>query len=125
MFHYLLNQTRTYDASGSITVGGSAFTAQSTDVLRFKLGRSGSTPLLDIDGTVNANGSLTTIVGTTAATYTLRLGQADIAALDPGIYDAEYSIVDDSETAPADAIKFCERGVVTVLSSLGGDVTLA
>jgi len=55
------------------------------------------------------------------ASVTVRLAQGDTSDME-GAYDAEVLVVDDSETAPADAIKAAEYGVLHVYPSQSGDV---
>ena len=57
----------------------------------------------------------------TPAKVTMRLAQGDTSAL-IGPYDCEINVVDNSELAPADAIKHAETGVVVFLRSGDGDV---
>ena len=109
-----------YQADG---VTGAAL--DSGDVVRFKMGTSfGVAPSLDIDSVApTTNGSLVTINQSTApAKATIRFAQADMALLKDRVYLGELSVVDNSETAPADAIKHAQEGTVYVQSSLGGDV---
>lgn len=108
-----------YEADGTT---GVALAAE--DVVRVKIGLRGATPLLDLDSVAaTSNGSLVTITSIVApAVCTLRLAQGDLSSLFPGAYDLEVSVVDDSETAPADAIKSATQGVLHVLPSMGGDV---
>jgi hypothetical protein len=102
---------------------------ESTDQLRFKLSATeGGTPVLDLTKTANANGSGVTvehvgIAGVKAASGTIRLAQADTALLS-GRYYWELNLVDDSETAPANAIKPIMRGTIVFRPSQGGTITL-
>lgn len=98
----------------------------SGDVVRFKLGTHfGSTGLsLDLDSVAaTTNGSGVTINQSTApAKATVRFAQADMSGLKDRVYLGEISVTDNSETAPADAIKHAEAGTVYVQASMGGDV---
>ena len=99
-----------------------------TDIVRFKASRGEETPLLDLDQTATANGSVVTVDerGDGSATHCsvrVRLAQGDTSGL-LGSYEAEVAVVDDSETAPADAIKTAEKGVVHFIGSGAGDVGL-
>ena len=102
----------------------------SSDKVRFKMGRACGTPTLDIlSGTATSNSSAVTIDERgdgeeTHCSVTVRLAQADTTDL-RGVYDAEISVVDDSETAPADAIKVAEKGTVCIEPSLGGSLGLS
>ncbi|MGE3314009.1 MAG: hypothetical protein AB7O26_02755 [Planctomycetaceae bacterium] len=97
------------------------------DAVRFKLyRRNGAAPLADITSSApTENGSRIIIDDLDPATVTLRLAQGDTEPIEPGIYDAEICVVDDSETAPADAIKQAEHGVVHILGTAGGDLGLS
>lgn len=109
-----------YEADGTtgVTLAGS-------DVVRFKMGLyDTATPVLDIDSVgATASGSVVTVVAlSNPALVRVRLAQADLASLAARVYHAELAIVDDSETAPADAIKVVDRGTIEVQGSQGGDV---
>ncbi len=95
-----------------------------TDVVRFKVFASDGTVALDIDSVAaTSNGSIVTIDSRAApAQVTVRFGQTDVTALTSSSYQGEICIVDDSETAPADAIKRCAHGKIAVLMSGSGDV---
>ncbi len=130
-FFVRFNKNRTSDDTVTLfeTDGTTSITLAATDVVRFKIyRRDQATPLLDLDSdAASANGSSITVeeLGpSTAAVVTIRIAQADALLLDPGVYRGEVSIVDDSETAPANAIKHAEDGVVTVLGTGGGDIGL-
>lgn len=100
------------------------------DHIRFKLAATaGATPVLDVDSVgATPNGSVVVIdvrgtAGVTPASGTVRLAQDDTAALTPRKYTGcELALVDNSETAPADAIKVCGRGTIDLKASPGGDV---
>lgn len=96
------------------------------DGVRFKMyRRDGAQPLIEVvSGLPTENGSRIIVDSLDPATVTLRIAQGDTTLLDPGVYDAEICVVDDSETAPADAIKQAEHGVVHLLGTAGGDVGL-
>ena len=97
------------------------------DVVRFKAyRRDQAAPALDVDSAADsADGSGIRIDSLDPAVVTLRIAQQDTAGLDPGIYDAEVCVVDDSEVSPADAIKQAESGIVVLLGTAGGEVGLA
>lgn len=109
--------------------GTTSVTLAATDVVRFKMGRrDGTKPDLDLlSGVVTANGSTVTVdqTGTSpTAQVTVRMAQADTAGLIAGMYDANVLVVDNSETAPANAIKHFESGTVMLQESLGGSIDL-
>lgn len=120
---------RTSDYNGALyeSDGTTGVALAAGDVLRLKIGRGSSDPLLEVTSiAATPNGSVVTITDTSApAEYTIRLAQDDTADLPPGTYDCELVLVDDSETAPADAAKFVEYGVLNVLPSLGGSVAIS
>lgn len=101
----------------SITIGeadADDATVASNDVVRFKVGRSNETPLVDIgSNAATANGSTATAANPTVVS----LEAADLT-FPAGIYDCEVSIYDTSETA----IKKAERGVFVLRESMGGTV---
>lgn len=112
-----------YESDGTTGIALAA-----TDVVRFKVyRRDGSTPDLEISSiAATANGSVVTVTQTaSAATATLRIAQGDTSSLIPGPYRAELLVVDDSETAPADAVRSAEQGVALFLSSGGGNIDLS
>ena len=116
------NRTQDFTIALFENDGSTAIVLTGTDVVRVKVGRADDTPNLDIDSVgATANGSVVTIDTLNPASVTLRLAQGDTTSL-LGLYDVEVSIVDDSETAPADAIKAAEYGSLSVLASQGGDI---
>lgn len=120
------NRTTDYQFTLYQSDGTTGIVLDSGDVVRFKLGTHfGSTGLsLDVDSVgATANGSVVTINQSTApAKATVRFAQGDMSLLKDRVYLGELSVVDNSETAPADAIKHAEAGTVYVQSALGGDV---
>lgn len=129
MFEITAYRTRTRDFQGSIfeSDGTTRVVLAATDVVRFKAGRGTATPDIELrSGASTANGSTVTIENLNAdPQYTVRLAQADLAALVAGIYDAEIMVVDDSATAPADAILHVESGSLILLDTLGGNIDLS
>ena len=95
----------------------------SGDVVRIKLSLAAhTTPALDIDSVgATGNGSVVTLT-LNPGLARLRLAQADTTALVERLYFAEVAVVDESETAPADAIKVVDRGTIEIQASQGGDV---
>ena len=78
---------------------------------------AGATPDLDINGVALAGGSVTTFTAGTG-NYTVSFGAADTAALVPGAYDCEVSLVDSGDT---NAIKHAQFGIVQIIGQpLGG-----
>jgi hypothetical protein len=102
--------------------GSTAIVLAASDVVRCKVGRGTATPDLDIDSVAAlSGGSLVTVDTLDPASVTVRLAQADTLSLS-GIYDVEVSVVDDSETAPADAIKAAEKGSIGFSPAPAGDI---
>ncbi len=88
------------------------------DVIRVKMGRSGVTPILDMDSAAaSANGS--TLAAANPSRFNIVPG--DTALFTAGSYDIEVSIVDDSDN---DNIKHAITGVFVVHESQLGDVGL-
>ncbi len=123
------NKNRTSDDVVSLfeTDGTTSITLAATDVVRFKIyRRDQETPLLDLDSVAASGNDSSITVDETGpsptASVTLRIAQADALLLDPGIYRGEISVVDDSETAPVDAVKHAEDGIVFVSATGGGDI---
>lgn len=129
MFEIFVHRGATVDWRGNLyeSDGTTPIVLASTDKVRVKVGRGDqATPDLDIlSGTPTSNSSSVTInnvgvAGTTAAQYTLRLAQADTALLTAPVYEGLVAVVDDSETAPADAFIGVEYFVLHVLPALAG-----
>ena len=103
-----------------------ANTTAAADTLTMVAGTD--TPVLDLDQTATSNGSKVTVdeTGDGSATHcsvTVRLAQGDTDDL-LGAYVCSIEVVDDSETAPADAIKMAEMGVLHFIATGGGDIGL-
>ncbi len=130
-FFVRFNKNRTSDDTVNLleTDGTTSLTLAATDVVRFKVyRRDQAIPLLDLDSAAaSANDSSITVdeLGPSpTASVTVRVAQADLLEMDPGIYRGEISIVDDSETAPVNAIKLAKDGVVSVSGTGGGNIGL-
>ena len=130
-FEAFAEKNRTLDLTVTLTEndGTTSVTLAADDVVRFKMGRRpGALPDLDIDSAgATANGSKVTIDErgpSPAASVTIRLAQGDTVNLVPTVYDAEVTVVDNSETAPVDAIKHAEFGTVHLEETLGGSIGL-
>lgn len=129
MFEIFVHRGGTVDWQGSLyeSDGATQVVLASTDKVRIKIGRGDqATPDLDIlSGTATSNSSSVTIdnrgtAATTPAQYTLRIAQADSVLLTGAVYEGIVAVVDDSETAPADAFIPVEYFVLHVLPSLAG-----
>ena len=109
--------------------GTTTIAIAATDKIRFKMGRNdGKALILDLlDGTANANGSKVTrtSLDDAAGVIDIRFGQADIAALTPGIYRGDLMVIDDSETEPANAAKPAQSFVIYVIAGFGGSLGLS
>ena len=128
MSMFLINAWKNRTADYSIQLfeadGTTELVLAAADSVRIKIGRTGATPNLDLkSGAATSNGSVPSFtVGTNDVT--LRIGQADLSSIVPGAYDMEVLVVDDSETAPDNAIKHVQFGVLMVHDSQTGAVTL-
>ena len=125
------------DARGTVdftvtlkTASGGYLQIAADDVVRVKIGRGkDTTPDLDLSSAAaSANKSSVTVdeLGDGSATHaqvTVRLAQGDTASL-WGSYGVLVGLVDNSETAPADAFKPVEKGTLHVVPSLAGGVGL-
>jgi hypothetical protein len=89
------------------------------DVVRLKIGRLGSTPILDLgsDG-ASANGSTVE----TDNPFEVVFAAADVTLLKAGVYSVEILVVDNSESG--DPPKHAEWGVCTVHETMSGEVGL-
>jgi hypothetical protein len=133
-FEINVYQNRTIDFSASLyeADGVTGVVLEDADVVRFKLSWGTGAPLLDLstDGP-NANDSVVTVndLGGSPegapAKVTIRMAQADLQSVVwPGAFDAEISVVDATETAPFDAIKSVQLGIVHVLRTPGGLISI-
>ncbi len=104
--------------------GTTGIVLASTDVVRFKMGRGdGTEPILDLDTIAETpNGSGVFVDQLTApAKVTVTFAQSDVLTINPGTYEGEITVVDDSEASPPlDAIKVASIGVVHVIGSMAG-----
>lgn len=116
------NRTRDYTVTLYEADGTTELSLAASDVVRMKIGSDGATPLLDLDS-IDATpaGSKVTFTPSTGD-CTVRLAQGDVNGLSPGAYDCEILVIDNSETAPADAAKHAEYGVLFVHPTMGGDL---
>lgn len=117
------NRTRTWSGVLYESNGTTAVVLSAQDVVRFKVGGNGSTPLIDLSSIeASENGSTLTFTAGTGS-YVLKIAQGDVAALS-GAYDAEILVVDDSENLPGDEkeIKHAESGVLFVHPTQGGEI---
>ncbi|MBD3405249.1 MAG: hypothetical protein GF411_03820, partial [Candidatus Lokiarchaeota archaeon] len=95
------NENRTKDYTVSIKSASGGYTQlESTDVVRVKIHRAGTT-VLDLGGDATSNGSFSQIsnVGDGSSVHaqaSLRLAQGDLNGM-KGMYDVEIAVVDDSD----------------------------
>ena len=125
-FEEVAVRNRTFDYAGTLyeSDGTTEISLAATDVIRVKVWRrNASTPDIEIDDSATGNGSVTTFTAGTGD-YTLRIAQGDTSGLLPGVYGIEIAVVDDSETAPANAIKHVEQGLLHITEAPAGDVGL-
>ena len=92
------------------------FVVEASDVIRIKIGRSGSTPILDIDSLgATANGSITTGQNPTRLTVDASDLDTNIAA---GHWDIEVCVYDASQTE----LFIANQGIFSLFDTQGGDV---
>jgi len=119
--HAWKNRTRDFDVQLYESDGTTEVILAADDVVRFKVGRGSGTPSLDLNSfEIESGGSKVTFTPGTNDVC-VRIGN-DTSGITPGNYDAEISVVDNSETAPADAIKHVEYGVFSLHKTQGGEV---
>ncbi len=125
--HQPRGRTRDHQIVLYETDGSTGIVLAATDVLRVKIFRGNNqTPdleLFDVSDTANSSG-ITITQRTAPATATLRIAQGDTANLPLGVYGVDIIVVDDSETAPANAAKQAMGGLLYLTSSGGGDLGL-
>lgn len=93
------------------------------DVVRIKIGRTGQTPLLDLDSAAASAGGSTVLKNTpSSGVNRVQISQTDMDALAPGVYSFEVSLVDNADSQ---AIKTVDHQVLVVRSTMTGDVGLA
>jgi len=122
-FFLRLNKNRTSDDTVSLfeVDGTTSVTLAASDVVRLKVyRRDQATPVLDLDS-VGSEITVDELGPSPTASVTVRVTQTDTENLDPGIYQGEISIVDDSDS---DFIKHAESGIVFISGTGGGDVGL-
>jgi hypothetical protein len=133
-FEIVAYQNRTIDFSAELfeADGVTGVVLQDADTVRFKLSYGTGAPLLELstDGP-NTNDSSVTVNDLggnpegAPAKVTIRMAQVDLKTVVwPGTFDAEISVVDATETSPFDAIKSVQLGIVHVLRTPGGTITL-
>ena len=128
-FHLIAYQNRTTKIPHNLVdLQGDPIALADTDRVRLKIGRGfDATPDLDIiHGTTTAGGSGIEIVNRThpdGASIVIWIGQSE--TLDPGVYTAEISVVDDSVTSPlANPILHSKFGAITFIGGMAGNVEL-
>lgn len=116
-----LTAYRNRTCSWTITItdaAGANVVLEVTDSLRLKIGRAGESPLLDLkSGVASTNGSTLSAANPT----TFVLDQDDAQSLQPGAYDVEINVVDDSD---GDRIKHATVGVLAIHPSQAGSISL-
>jgi hypothetical protein len=106
--------TMTDASSNTVTPGGN-------DVVRVKIGRPGSAPVLDLDSAAaSANGSTVT-KNNTPGVNRLAVVESDMNLFSTGVYTAEVALVDNADGG---AIKHVEHQVFVVQPVMLGDVGL-
>jgi hypothetical protein len=123
-FEFAVHRNRDHDFTGTIYEADETteVVLAASDVLRLKVfRRDAATPVLDIDSVAALAGG--SVLAFTAATgdYTLKINKADTSGLVVGVYEAELSVVDDSDS---DRIKVAEYGTIGILGAGAGDIGL-
>jgi hypothetical protein len=127
-------KNRTRDWTLTMTdASGAAIPFAAGDVIRVKVGRGSGTPALDVSSYEALSGSTVVAPGsdvnspaslpTTDGVFALRVAASDTSNMETGAYDMEAILVDQSETAPANAVKHAQSFVFHLQPSLGGEVT--
>ena len=99
--------------SNNVTIGAG-------DVVRVKIGRAGSTPILDLDSAAaSANGS--TVAAANPCNVYIAATDLNRTLFTPGVYDLEVGVVDDSDN---DKFKFAGHHVFVLTDTQLGDVGL-
>jgi len=119
--HAYKNRVIDYDVNLFEKDGTTEVTLLSDDVVRVKVGRGGGTPHLDLSSIEAESGGSSVTFSAGTNNVVVRFG-TDTAAMTPGAYDVTLSVVDNSETAPANAIKHAEYGVLVLHPTMGGEV---
>jgi hypothetical protein len=104
------------DSAGTTIVPGS------NDVVRIKVGRARSVPILDLDSAApSVNGSTVSKNTPSSGINRVQISQIDMDLLSRGIYSFEVSLVDNPD---AQAIKHDDNQVLCVQDVQLGDVGL-
>ena len=127
-FEILAHHDRTSEYDGQLfrADGLTPVQLSSGDKVRFKAGRAGEAPILDlVSDLATPNGSRVTITSlgdsSNAAAYRVKVSEFDLPdSVSPGAYDADLSIIDVSGTNPSNPTQPVEFGVFHVLGSPAG-----
>lgn len=93
-------------------------TPGANDVVRVKIGRMGSTPLLDLDSAqASTNGSTVTANHPSSGLNRLEIKSTDMD-LSPGVYTLELALYDNADGN----IKHVDHQVFVVINAMTGDV---
>jgi hypothetical protein len=123
MFSINVYQGRTIDFDVQIyeNDGTTAVSLASDDVVRVKVGKGEAEPDLDMSSIEAETGGSSVTFTPNTNDVTVRFG-TDTNDIEDGIYDMEVAVVDASETAPPDAIKHAEYGVMTLHPTMAGEL---
>lgn len=111
-------RSRDCDFTVSIYLSGDNLYAYATgDVIRIKIGREGSQPLLELSSKAPTTNESSV---SRANPTTVSLRAADVDTLKRGFYELEVSVVDDSDN---DKIKHVQSHVVLVQDVQAGEVS--
>jgi hypothetical protein len=116
--HFLLYKNRKVTHTFTmLDAAGVLIVIAAGDVVRLKIGRDSGTPLLDL-GSDSASASGSTVQAANPSDVAFAPG--DTGLFTAGIYSVELLVVDESETG--DPPKHAEKGVCTVIETMGGEV---
>lgn len=97
---------------------GDALALNAGDVVRVKIGRQGSTPILDIASNTSLAGGTTIQKGSEPYNpVNLIFAPSDLTSITPGLYDVEALVVD---SADSNRPKHAEMGVCQVIETQQG-----
>lgn len=122
--HIFKNATREFTINLFEDDGTTESNLQAEDEVRVKIGRGTGTPSLDLSSFETESGGSTITFTAGTNDVVLKVCQADIRDLEPGAYDCQVLVVDNSEhigTPSENTVKHCEVGCCFIHPSAGGE----
>lgn len=122
--HIFKSTTREYTLDLFEDDGTTESILQAEDEVRVKIGRGGDTPDLDLSSFEELAGGSTIAFTAGSNDAIIKLRQADVRSIEPGAYDCQILVVDNSQhvgTPQEDVVKHAEQGVCFVHPSAGGE----